>query len=340
MLWNWPKRNHVYEDIASKFFEHFLYIAEAMNRIGGEHGLWDETDEFYHDVLNLPGDRSVPLRVRSMVGLIPLFAVHVLGSDIFRNMPAFTARQRWFLNYRPDIASLVSRWAASTEDEQHLLSLLRGHRMKRLLRRALDPDEFLSDYGIRSLSRAHAAEPFVFEHDGNRFTVEYVPGESPNRLFGGNSNWRGPIWMPVNYLLIESLYEFHQYYTDDFRVECPTGSGTLLSLREIADELSRRVCGIFLANAGGRRPVFGDEQLMQEDPEFRDHVLFHEYFDGDTGRGLGASHQTGWTGLVALLLHPRSRADARSLQTGDASTRDFAAEVEDAIPASRIRARP
>ncbi len=241
-----------------------------------------------------------------MVGLIPLFAVHVLSSDIFKEMPGFTARLRWFLNHRPNLASLVSRWAASTEDEHHLLvAAARPPHEAPAAARALDPDEFLSDYGVRSLSRAHAAEPYVFEHDGTRFTVEYVPGESTSRLFGGNSNWRGPIWMPMNYLLIELLYEFHQYYTDDFRVECPTGSGKLLSLREIADELSRRVCGIFLRDAAGRRPVSAMQRLAQEEPQFRDHILFHEYFDGDTGRGLGASHQTGWTGLVALLLHPR-----------------------------------
>jgi hypothetical protein len=328
--------NHVYEDIASKFFEHFLYIAEAMNQIGGEYGLWDETDEFYYDVLNLPGDRSLPLRVRSMVGLIPIFAVQVLSAEIFKEMPAFSARLHWFLNYRPDLANLVSRWAASTDDEQHLLSLLRGHRMKRLLQRALDPEEFLSEYGVRSLSRAHAAEPYIFEHEGTRFIVEYEPGESTSRLFGGNSNWRGPIWMPVNYLLIESLYEFHRYYGDEFRIECPSGSRKFLNLREIADELSSRICKIFLLNSADRRPVFGSQRLPQEDREFRDHVLFHEYFDGDSGRGLGASHQTGWTGLVALLLHRCGPREAHNLETDDVSQHDFSAELEDVIPASRV----
>jgi hypothetical protein len=333
------KQNHVYEDIASKFFEHFLYIAEAMNRMGGEHGLWDEQDEFYYDVLNLPGDRSLPLRVRSMVGLIPLFAVHVLRSETFAEMPAFTARLRWFLNYRPDLANLVSRWTESTGEEHHLLSLLRGHRMKRLLRRALDAGEFLSEYGVRSLSRAHADAPYVFEHDGHQFNVEYVAGESTTTLFGGNSNWRGPIWMPVNYLLIESLYEFHRYYSDDFRVECPTGSGTLLSLREIADELSRRLCSIFLRDPHGRRPFYDDDRVAQEDPAFRDHILFHEYFHGDNGRGLGAAHQTGWTGLVALLLQPRSQQDSRVFETPQPGwLEENPAELEHAVPASRIRA--
>ena len=309
------RENDVYEDIASKFFEHFLYIAEAMSRMGGEHGLWDTEDEFYYDVLNLPGDQSFPLRVRSMVGLIPLFAVHVLHADVFEHMPGFTTRLRWFLSHQPELASLVSRWTEQGQRERHLLSLLRGHRMKKLLQRALDETEFLSDYGIRALSRAHREHPYVFVHEGNEFKVEYLPGESTSGLFGGNSNWRGPIWFPVNYLLIESLREFHTYYSDDFRVECPTGSGKFLSLNEIADELSRRLCRIFLRDDNGRRPVFGDDQIMQEDPEFRDNVLFYEYFHGDSGRGVGASHQTGWTGLVALLLQPRAAVSAAVPQT-------------------------
>ena len=330
-------RNHVYEDIASKFFEHFLYIADAMYRMGGEHGLWDEKDEFYYDVLNLPGDRSFPLRVRSMVGLIPLFAVHVLQSEIFERMPAFTARLRWFLSHRPHLAQLVSRWDDKTEGERHLLSLLRGHRMKRLLRRALDENEFLSPYGIRSLSRVHADAPYVFEHQGNQFSVAYSPGESTSRMFGGNSNWRGPIWLPVNFLLIESLYEFHRYYSDDFRVECPTGSGNLLSLREIADELGRRVCNIFLRDGEGRRAVFDDYPLLQRDPGFRDHVLFYEYFHGDDGHGLGASHQTGWTGLVAMLLQPhRPPAEIRH---GQRRRRNHAVPLDVVAPAPFVPSR-
>ena len=218
--------NHVYEDIATKFFEHFLYIAQAMTNIGGSGiGLWDETDEFYYDVLQLPNGDRVPLKVRSMVGLIPLFAVEVLDGCVFRNMPEFTRRLRWFLDYRPDLAKLVSRWNDPNSEERHLLSLLRGHRMKRLLARMLDESEFLSEYGIRAVSKRHEHEPFVFEHQGSRFSIGYVPGESRTTLFGGNSNWRGPIWMPVNYLLIESLRRFHRYYGDEFKVECPAGSG-------------------------------------------------------------------------------------------------------------------
>jgi hypothetical protein len=297
--------DHVYEDIATKFFEHFLLIAEAMTNMGGDGiGLWDEDDEFYYDVLHLPDGKRVPLRVRSMVGLIPLFAVEVLDGHLVAQLPGFSQRLHWFLDHRPELSRLVSRWQESNEEERHLLSLLRGHRMKRLLYRMLDETEFLSDYGIRSMSKYHERNPFVFEHAGNRFSVGYVPGDSTSGAFGGNSNWRGPIWMPVNFLLIESLHRFYAYYGDDFLVEYPTGSGARLTLLQIADELARRLTRIFLADADGHRPVFGDAPVCSR-PEFRDNVLFYEYFHGDTGRGLGAAHQTGWTGLIALLLRPR-----------------------------------
>jgi hypothetical protein len=293
----------VYEDIASKFFEHFLYIAAAMTNIGGDGiGLWDEADEFYYDVLHLPGGARIPLRLRSMVGLIPLCAVEVLDASVFARLPGFTRRTRWFLEHRPQLARLVSRWHDPNAGDQHLLSLLRGHRMKRLLGRMLDETEFLSDYGVRSLSKFYEKNPYVFEHAGDQISVSYIPGESRSGLFGGNSNWRGPIWFPVNYLLIESLQRFHCYYGDEFKVECPVGSGKLLHLREVATELARRLCRLFLPDANGFRPCLGRSSIEQADPEFRDHLLFYEYFDGDTGRGLGAAHQTGWTALVALLL--------------------------------------
>ncbi len=287
--------NHVYEDIATKFFEHFLYIAEAMTQMGGERSLWDEQDQFFYDVLMIDGQPPRPLRVRSMVGLIPMFAVEVLDSEVFRRLPGFTFRLNWFLGYRPDLANLVSRWNEPS-GERHLLSLLRGHRLKKLLARMLDETEFLSDHGVRSLSKSHAAHPYGFDHDGTRLEVGYVPGESQSGLFGGNSNWRGPVWMPVNYLLVESLREFHRYYGDEFRVECPVGSATMLTLDEVADELARRLCRLFLCGPDGVRPALAGGGVPDG------HVLFHEYFDGDSGRGLGASHQTGWTGLVALLL--------------------------------------
>ncbi len=306
--------NRAYEDVASKFFEHFLYIAKAMTHIGrslgdgdlGEEGvaLWDEQESFYYDVLSLPTGETVPLRVRSIVGLIPLFAVEVLHADLFAQLPDFSARLHWLLRNRPDLADLISRWTEPNAGEMHLLSLLRGHRTKRLLARMLDPAEFLSDYGVRALSKAHEHDPYVFEHPCGRFEVRYVPGESDSRLFGGNSNWRGPIWMPVNYLLIESLRRFHAYYGDDFRVECPVGSGTYLTLRDVADDLARRLGRLFLRGPDGQRPMLAGDRLARQDPAFREHVLFHEYFHGDTGRGLGASHQTGWTALIALLLQP------------------------------------
>jgi hypothetical protein len=304
----------VYEDISVKFFEHFLYIAQAMTNMGGEGiGLWDDQDEFYYDVLHLPGGERIPLKVRSMVGLIPIFAVEVLDGTVFERLHEFAGHARWFLEHRTDLSSLVSRWHVPSGDEEHLLSLLRGHRLKALLRRMLDENEFLSDYGIRALSKYHEQHPFEFEHGGQRFGVGYVPGESTSGLFGGNSNWRGPIWMPVNFLLIESLRRFYRYYGDDFQVECPTGSGVFMNLSQVADEIASRLGRIFLPDADDKRPVFSDAPIYRKDPNFRNNILFYEYFHGDTGRGIGASHQTGWTGLVALLMRKHSRQGAALL---------------------------
>jgi len=299
------KENPTYQSMATKFFEHFLYIAGAMANVNNEGiNLWDEEDEFFYDVLHLPNNERLKLKVRSMVGLIPLFAVEVLDEEIFQKMPEFTERLDWFLQNRPDLANLISRWGDRGKNQRHLLSLLRGHRMKRLLKRMLDEKEFLSPYGVRALSRHHLDNPYVLHANGSQFSVRYQPGESDSYLFGGNSNWRGPVWFPVNYLIIESLQRFHHYYGDDFKVEHPTGSGNMLTLREIASELSQRLIGMFKPNAEGKRPIYGDTDLFQTDPEFKNHLLFYEYFDGDTGRGLGASHQTGWTGLVAKLIQP------------------------------------
>jgi hypothetical protein len=298
--------NRVYEDVATKFFEHFLHIAEAMGSMGeNDAGLWDERDEFFYDVLSLPDGRKLPLKVRSMVGLIPLFAVEVLEPDLLDELPDFKRRLEWFLNYRPDLAALVSRWQNPGQGERRLLSLLRGHRMKRLLRRMLDETEFLSDHGIRAVSRVHRDAPYVFDAPGGALSVSYQPAESTSGLFGGNSNWRGPIWFPVNYLIVESLQKFHHYYGDDFLIECPTGSGELVTIAGASEEIARRLTRLFLAAPDGRRPVLTGHPKSLEDPHFRDYVLFHEYFDGDNGRGVGASHQTGWTGLVAKLLQPR-----------------------------------
>jgi hypothetical protein len=302
----------VYEDIATKFFEHFLYVARAMSDMGDAQGdapigLWDEQDQFYYDMLNLPDGRRLPLRIRSLVGLIPLCAVEVLDSAVFERFPGFARRTRWMLTHRPELAALVSRWNEPGTDGRILLSLLRRHRMTALLRRLLDETEFLSPHGVRAVSKGHAAAPFAFEAAGTRFMVDYEPGESRTALFGGNSNWRGPIWMPINYLLIDALREFGLFYGAEFTVECPTGSGRQATLAEVSEELAHRLTLLFRRDAEGNRPVLGSNTLFQTDPNFRDLIPFHEYFHGDTGAGLGASHQTGWTALVALLLRPSTR---------------------------------
>jgi Mannosylglycerate hydrolase MGH1-like glycoside hydrolase domain len=299
------RHNKVYEDIASKFFEHFLAIAAAINSRAD--GLWDETDEFYYDDLRMPGGREIVLKIRSMVGLIPLFAVETLEPELLEKLPGFRGRLEWFLNYRPELAELVSRWEEPGRGERRLLSLLRGHRMKCLLRRMLDETEFLSDFGVRALSKVHEREPFRLSCNGSLQEVRYAPAESTTALFGGNSNWRGPVWMPVNFLIVESLQKFHHYYGDDFKIECPAHSGRFLTILDIANELSRRLTRIFLRDENGRRPVYGACDKMQNDPHFRDYVLFYEFFHGENGRGAGASHQTGWTGLVAKLIQPRGK---------------------------------
>ena len=301
------QHNSAYDDMATKFFEHFLYIAQAMTDMGGHGvGLWDEEENFYFDVLNLSNGQTIPLTVRSMVGLIPLFAVETLDPELLHKVPGFTRHMEWFLTYRPDLAQLVSRWAIPGKGKRTLLSLLRGHRMKALLRRMLDPNEFLSDYGIRSVSRYHLQHPYRHWVHGHALSVDYEPAESRSRLFGGNSNWRGPIWFPVNFLIIESLQKFHYYYGDDFKIECPTGSGIFITIDQVAAELTKRLTKIFLKNSEGERQVNALYPRFQKDENFRDYVPFYEYFDGDTARGVGASHQTGWTGIIAKLLEPRA----------------------------------
>ncbi len=313
--------NPAYEDIATKFFDHFLLIAEAMTDLGEDsEGLWDEQDGFYYDRLHLPDGEEVPLRVRSLVGLIPLCAVDVLDGSLATRFPAFTERLRWTAQVRPKLAELVSRWQVPGAEGRVLLSLLRRKRMNALLKRMLDETEFLSDHGIRSLSKAHAEHPYVYDAGTTQFSVEYAPGESKTMMFGGNSNWRGPIWMPINVLLIEALYEFETFYGPDYKLPFPTGSDTLLSMPEIAEQLSHRLATLFLRGPDGRRPVLGDNAMFQTDPLWRDNVPFYEYFHGDTGAGLGASHQTGWTGLIALLLQPRIR-DAGRLTPSSGETR-------------------
>ncbi|MGH2557710.1 MAG: MGH1-like glycoside hydrolase domain-containing protein, partial [Thermomicrobiales bacterium] len=297
-----------YEDVATKFFEHFLCIAGAMNDVGSQGiELWDEEDGFFYDVLHLPNGATECLKVRSLVGLMPLLAVETIEPDLKELLPDFDRRLRWFLRYRKDLAGLVPSWLEPGAGKRRLLTLVTGDRMRRILTKMLDPNEFLSDHGIRSLSKFHEVHPYEFWVNGTVHRVDYEPAESRSGLFGGNSNWRGPIWFPINYLLVEALQKFHHYYGDDFLIEHPTGSGNHCTLDQIAADLSRRLTSIFLRGADGRRPVFGDNDLMQSNPHWRDHVLFSEYFHGDTGSGLGASHQTGWTALVAKLLEARSR---------------------------------
>jgi hypothetical protein len=291
-----------YEDVASKFWEHFLYIAAAINNLGGGSGMWDEPDGFFYDVLRLPDGRSQPLKVRSMVGLIPLFAVETLEPSVVDQLPGFKRRMEWFIRNRPDLTHNVASMVVPGKGERKLLSMVDPIQLRRILTRMLDEDEFLSPFGIRSLSLAHRDHPYVFEGDGMDHTVDYEPGESTTGLFGGNSNWRGPVWFPMNYLLIESLQKFHHYLGEDYKVECPTRSGKMMTLWDVAVEISRRLSRLCLQDENGRRPSNGANDLFHSDPHWRDLVLFYEYFHPETGQGLGANHQTGWTGLIAKLL--------------------------------------
>jgi hypothetical protein len=305
------KENSSYEDIASKFFEHFLYIADAMNRFGErEIALWDEADGFYYDVLHFPDDSQVSLKVRSLVGLIPLFAVQPLEPEILEQFPGFKRRMEWFIENRPDLRNNVACMETEGIGARRLLAICfkppggkeEQNKLRHLLHKMLDENEFLSPYGIRSVSKFHAEHPYIFEANGEQYQVDYEPAESTTSLFGGNSNWRGPVWFPINYLIIEALQRFYQYLGDDFKVECPTGSGKQMNLKEVAIELSQRLSRIFLRDESGHRPVYGGMEKFQTDPHWCDLILFHEYFHGDNGAGLGASHQTGWTGLVAEMI--------------------------------------
>ena len=297
------REDPAYEDVASKFWEHFVYIAHAMNNLGGEGiALWDDQDGFYYDVLHLPDGGHFFLKVRSMVGLIPLFAVETLDPDLLNRLPGFKRRLEWFIDNRPDLTQNCACMRTPGHSSRRLLSIVDPDRLRRVLRYMLDEEEFFSPYGIRALSRHHLAHPYTLTVDGSDHRVDYEPAESTTGLFGGNSNWRGPIWFPVNFLLIESLQKFHFYLGDSYKVECPTGSGRMANLWEVAGEISRRLMRIFLRGPDERRPVFGAAEKFQADPHWRDHILFHEYFHGDNGAGIGASHQTGWTGLIAKLI--------------------------------------
>ena len=298
--------NKVYEDMATKFFEHFLSIAKALDNMGENNfSLWDEQDEFFYDALSLKDGSGLFLRLRTIVGLIPMFAVEVIDDEMLEKLPKFKERMQWVLDNKPELAALVSHWEVKGEDSKHLLSLLRGHRLKRLLFRMLDEKEFLGEFGIRALSKEYEDQPFHINLNGKDFCVKYLPAESDSFMFGGNSNWRGPIWFPINFLIIESLQRFFFYYSPDFKVEYPTNSGNYYNLDEIATSLGNRLKSIFLKGEDGKRVFNRQYPRFQEDPDFRDYILFYEYFHGDTGRGVGSSHQTGWTAIVAKLLQPR-----------------------------------
>jgi hypothetical protein len=292
-----------YEDMATKFFEHFVAITDAMNTLGGT-GLWHEEDGFYYDQLHARGEH-VPLRIRSMVGLVPLFAVEILEPETLAALPDFRSRFEWFVRNKPGLARHVAQ--DPRRPGRYLLSIPSRERLERVLRPVLDEGEFLSPHGLRVLSRHHLEHPFVFHAAGQEFRVDYVPGESTSGLFGGNSNWRGPIWFPVNYLLLEALERYHHFYGDALQVECPTGSGRRQDLGAVSRELARRLSGIFVPDAAGRRPCHGEERRYAEDAHWKDLVLFYEYFHGESGRGVGASHQTGWTALVARCLEDVAR---------------------------------
>jgi hypothetical protein len=299
-----------YEDVASKFWEHFIYIAYAMTNLGSDgFELWNDVDGFFYDVLHLPDGTRYPLKVRSMVGLIPLFAVETLEPEMLEKLPGFAKRLEWFIDHRPDLTTRVACMRTPGRHARRLLAVVDATRLERVLRVMLDEREFLSQYGIRALSRRHRDEPYRLNVDGVEHRVDYEAAESTSGLFGGNSNWRGPIWFPVNYLIIESLQKFHHYLGDSFTVEFPTGSGRRLTLAEVAAELSRRLSSIFLRGDDGRRPVFGEVERFQRDPQWNGYIPFYEYFHGDHGSGVGASHQTGWTGLVAKLLQQSGEPD-------------------------------
>jgi hypothetical protein len=292
-----------YEDVASKFWEHFIYIAYAMNHLGHDDmGLWDEKDGFFYDGLKFPDGGHFPVKIRSMVGLIPLFAVETLEPELLQRLPGFKRRMEWFIENRPDLTQNVASMQASGMGERRLLAIVGAKQLTRMLQIMLDEEEFLSPHGIRALSRYHRDRPFTITFDDKEHRVDYEPGESSTGLFGGNSNWRGPVWFPVNYLLIESLQKFHHYFGDDLKVEFPSRSGKMLTLSEVASEISRRLSVIFLRGENGLRPVYQRVPKFDTDPHWNDLILFYEYFHGDTGQGLGASHQTGWTALVTKLI--------------------------------------
>jgi hypothetical protein len=297
------QQDNTYEDMALKFMQHYLWIAAAMDRIGDNNDeLWDEEDGFFYDVLRLPDGSAQRLKVRSMVGLLPLCATTVVSREFVARFPNAMDRAREFLEKHPELLVNIAPINKTGVEGRHIFSVLNEEKLRRVLSKLLDENEFLSPHGIRALSKVHQDHPFRVNVGGTEFTVSYLPAESNNGMFGGNSNWRGPVWMPVNMLIVRALMQAYLYYGDDFKVECPTGSGNFMTLFEVSKEISRRLWTIFTKDENGRRPVYGGAEKFQTDPHWQDYILFYEYFHGDNGAGLGASHQTGWTGTVARLI--------------------------------------
>jgi hypothetical protein len=323
-----------YGEMATKFIEHFLWIASSMAHVGGDTGMWDEEDGFFYDVLRLPDGRAQRLKVRSMVGLLPLCAATVFDGAVLAKYPELRERLRWFLESRPEMRTGIHDPVKTGVADRRLASILDETKLRRVLEKMLDENEFLSPYGIRSLSRYHAEHPYSISAGGLDYGVSYLPAESDSGMFGGNSNWRGPIWMPVNALIIRALLQYHSYYGDDFTVECPTGSGRRMNLFQVAEEIACRLSNIFLQDANGRRPVFGGAGKFQDDPHWRDCLLFYEYFHGDNGAGLGASHQTGWTGIIARSLHLFATMRAKDVETSKGAY--FERQARAAAPAPHV----
>jgi hypothetical protein len=293
----------MYFEMALKFTEHFLWIASAMDKLGEhEDEMWDAEDGFFYDILRHPNGQATRLKLRSMVGLLPLCATTVIENGYLEQFPETRKRVNDFLDRHPELSDNITSLREQGANGRRILTIMNESKLRRVLHRMLDPNEFLSDYGIRSISKCYDGKPFVFEYPGGRSSVEYLPAESNTGMFGGNSNWRGPIWMPVNGMILRALYQFYQFYGDDFKIECPTGSGKMMTLFEVAKEINRRMTNIFLRDKNGRRAVYGGTEKFQNDPYWRDLIYFHEYFHGENGAGLGASHQTGWTGVIAYLM--------------------------------------
>jgi hypothetical protein len=318
-----------------KFVEHFLWIASSLAHAGEDVGMWDEEDGFFYDVLRLPDNQAQRLKVRSMVGLLPLCAVTVFEGALRAKYPELSQRFRKFVAARPELTALIHDPSKLGHADRSLAAVLNEDKLRRVLAKMLDENEFLSPYGIRSISRYHAEHPYVFRLGDQEYRVSYLPGESDTGMFGGNSNWRGPIWMPVNALIIRALLQYHTYYGKDFTIECPTGSGRYMNLYQVAEEITRRLGSIFLRGSDGRRPVYGGTRKFQEDPHWRDYLLFYEYFHGDNGAGLGASHQTGWTGVIARLMHLFATSTAEQfLELGKAAV------IKEVQPAPRGEVAP